>query len=95
MGPLHVCGVCRHGRGTACEPCHWGRWWGSPWDHEACEGCAETGGDQHANPAVWAFGGAPYGATNRVRGVPTWAGNRMRALPLGPSVEPPMGPWHV
>ena len=26
----------------------------------------------NANVATWAFGGPPYGATNRVRGVPKW-----------------------
>ena len=26
----------------------------------------------HADPPTGAFGGAPYGATNRVRGVPKW-----------------------
>ena len=30
------------------------------------------GGGTHANPATGTFGGAPYGATNRVRGVPKW-----------------------
>ena len=42
-----------------------------------------------------AFGGAPYGATNLVRGVPKWTGGRMRTLPLGSSVELPMGPRTV
>eukprot|EP00959_Pyramimonas_sp_CCMP1952_P341429 7152469-Pyramimonas_sp.AAC.1 len=27
--------------------------------------------------------------------MPKWAGGRMRRLPLGPSVEPPMGPRNV
>ena len=41
----------------------------SLWGHEPCEGCAEIcGGD-----ACGTFGGAPYGATTRVRDVPTWA----------------------
>ena len=44
--------------------------WNSPWDHGTCEGCAEMG-------ATWAFGGAPYGATKRGRGVLTWSGARM------------------
>ena len=30
----------------------------------------------HANTATGAFGGAPYGATNRVRGVPKWGSMR-------------------
>eukprot|EP00959_Pyramimonas_sp_CCMP1952_P460969 9480762-Pyramimonas_sp.AAC.1 len=33
---------------------------------------------RHANPAIGAFGGAPYGATRLVRGVPTWACGRQR-----------------
>ena len=41
------------------------------------------------------FGGAPYVATNRVRGVPKWGGGAMRTLQLGPSVELPMGPRTV
>eukprot|EP00959_Pyramimonas_sp_CCMP1952_P338446 7087839-Pyramimonas_sp.AAC.1 len=41
------------------------------------------------------FDGLPYGATNRVRGVPKWTGNRMRTLPVGPSVELPTGPRSV
>eukprot|EP00959_Pyramimonas_sp_CCMP1952_P293797 6144720-Pyramimonas_sp.AAC.1 len=32
-----------------------------------------------------AFGGAPLHATSRARGVPTWGGCAMGALPLGPS----------
>eukprot|EP00959_Pyramimonas_sp_CCMP1952_P023923 501437-Pyramimonas_sp.AAC.1 len=48
--------------------------------------------EPHANPATGAFSGAPYRATNRVRGVPIWEWCRMRTLPLGPSAELPMGP---
>ena len=33
-------------------------------------GVPKLSGRPHANLATWAFGGAPYGATNRVRGVP-------------------------
>ena len=47
---------------------------------------------RHANPAIGAFGGAPYGATILVRGVPKWPEAAMRTLPLAPSVELPMGP---
>eukprot|EP00959_Pyramimonas_sp_CCMP1952_P412691 8647909-Pyramimonas_sp.AAC.1 len=36
-----------------------------------------------------------YGATQRVRDVPKWGGDAMRALPLGPSVELPTGPRSV
>eukprot|EP00959_Pyramimonas_sp_CCMP1952_P139783 2925380-Pyramimonas_sp.AAC.1 len=40
----------------------------------------------HERPAVWAFGGTPYGATKRVRDVRRnkYCG-RMWTLPLGPS----------
>ena len=40
----------------------------SLWGHELCEGCAEIGVELHADPPTGAFGGAPYGATNRARG---------------------------
>ena len=50
---------------------------------------------RHANAASWAFGRAPYGATKRVRGVPKCGGYAMRAAPLGPYVELPMGPRNV
>ena len=40
------------------------------WSHEPFEGCAEMEWVPHAGPPGGAFGGAPYGATNRVRGVP-------------------------
>ena len=53
------------------------------------------GRGRNANPATEAFGGAPYGATNRVKGAPKWGGAAMRALPLWPSVELPMGPRTV
>ena len=43
-----------------------------PWGHEACEGCAEVDPRRHAGPGTGAFGGAPYGATKCVRGVPRW-----------------------
>ena len=40
------------------------------WSHDTCEGCAEMARGRHTNPATGAFGGAPYGVTKRVRGVP-------------------------
>ena len=43
------------------------------------------------DPRTGAFGGAPYRAANRVRGVPKWGGGAMRTLPFGPSVELSMG----
>ena len=77
------------------EPFHWGLRWSSPWGPETCEVCAEMSGGRHANPATGAFGGAPDGATKRVRGVLEQAGDGMRTLPLGPSVELPMRPRNV
>ena len=58
--------------------------WSSLWGHEACEGCATMGWRRHAGAATGAFGGAPNGATKRVRGVPKWGGGGMRAQPFGP-----------
>ena len=58
--------------GAVCGPCHWGLRWSSLGAHEPCEWCAEMGGGLHAACATGAFGGAPYGATDRVRGVPKW-----------------------
>ena len=88
-------GVCQNGPEYACGPCHWGLRWSSLWGYETCEGCAKVDPNTHAGPATGAFGGAPYGATKRVRGVPKWGGGGMRTLPLGPSVELPMGPRTV
>ena len=79
----------------ACERSHLGLRWSSLWGHETCEGVPKWVRWAHANAAIWAFGGAPYGATKRVRGVPKGAGGRMRALQLGPSLEIPMGPRNV
>ena len=72
----------------ACGRLHWGLRWSSLWGHETCEGCAEMGmrwaGRTHAVGATGAFGGAPDGATKRVRGAPKWGGDAMRAAQLGP-----------
>ena len=35
-------------------------------------------GGRHASPATEAFGGAPHGATKRVRGVPNWTCGEQR-----------------
>ena len=62
--------------GNSCERGPWGLRWSSLWGHKPCEGCAKMGvygwRSPHADPPPGAFGGAPYGATNRVRGVPKW-----------------------
>ena len=80
------------GGGDACERCHWGLGWSSRWGHEPCEGRAEMGmrwaGRTHVNCATGAFGGAPYGATNRVRGVPKCvAGYTIRTKTVGLSAR--------
>eukprot|EP00959_Pyramimonas_sp_CCMP1952_P144260 3020117-Pyramimonas_sp.AAC.1 len=60
--------------------------------HDSREGCADMARGRRANPAIGAFGGAPYGATIFMRGVPKWPEAAMRTLPLALSVEHPMGP---
>ena len=66
--------VCRKGVGTACGPSRWGRRWNSHWGHEVRRNAAVP----HANPPAGAVGGAPYGATSRVRGVPKWGRHRRK-----------------
>ena len=63
--------------------------------HDPREGCAEMGRGRPADATTEAFGGAPYGATKRVRGVPEWTRVIMRTQPLGPSVELPVRPRNV
>eukprot|EP00959_Pyramimonas_sp_CCMP1952_P141194 2955093-Pyramimonas_sp.AAC.1 len=46
---------------------------------------------RHANAAAGTFGGAPYGATILVRGVPKWPEAAMRTLPLGAFGGAPYG----
>eukprot|EP00959_Pyramimonas_sp_CCMP1952_P295997 6191774-Pyramimonas_sp.AAC.1 len=46
---------------------------------------------RQANPATAAFGGASFGATILVRGVPNWLEAAMQSLPLGSSVDTPLG----
>eukprot|EP00959_Pyramimonas_sp_CCMP1952_P067733 1413740-Pyramimonas_sp.AAC.1 len=82
-----------------CKHHHLGLRWGSRWSHEACEACAEICGGTHANIAIGAFGGVPYGATRRVMGctdlrvhVRWWWRKSIRTPPLGFSVELRMGP---
>ena len=41
----------------------------SLWGHEPCEGCADMGWTRSAGAASMALSGAPYGVTDRVRGV--------------------------
>eukprot|EP00959_Pyramimonas_sp_CCMP1952_P231148 4831871-Pyramimonas_sp.AAC.1 len=53
-----------------------------PTGSRTVKGCAEMTVELHANPAIGAFGGAPDGATNRVRGAPKGPWNCMRSLPL-------------
>eukprot|EP00959_Pyramimonas_sp_CCMP1952_P215930 4516429-Pyramimonas_sp.AAC.1 len=60
-----------------------------------CEECPESSVGTHANIATGAFGGAPYRATKKVRGVPNRVCGRMRTSPLGPAVERLMVPRSV
>ena len=87
MGPRNAV----PGGGDACEHRHWGLRWSSLWGHETLSWAGET----HASAASGALGGAPYGATNRLRGVPKWGVAHMRAVPLGPYVELPIVPRNV
>ena len=66
--------------------------WSTPYGgHETCEGCADMGAVMYAGPASAAFGGAPHGATKRVRGVPTWVAGAHAAAATEAS-EAPYGP---
>ena len=76
--------------------CATGTLGGAP--HEATKrvrGVPKMGRRRHASSLIGSLGGAPYEATKRVRGVPKWGGAAMRTMPLGPSVELPMGPRNV
>ena len=61
------------------------------WGHDPREGCAAIARGRYANPTAGAFGGAPYGATILVRGVPKWPEAAMRTLPLGAFGGAPYG----
>eukprot|EP00959_Pyramimonas_sp_CCMP1952_P231985 4848130-Pyramimonas_sp.AAC.1 len=49
------------GRGTACGHRYWGLRWSSLWGHATLQ----LGGENAADTASGAAGGAPYGATER------------------------------
>ena len=83
------------GARDACGRWHWGLRWSSLWGRETCEGCAKMGGGAMRALPLGPSVELPYGATNRLRGVPKKAGGRMRAVALGPSAELPMGPRNV
>eukprot|EP00959_Pyramimonas_sp_CCMP1952_P081770 1708078-Pyramimonas_sp.AAC.1 len=53
--------------------------------------CIGRVGEPHADTAIEAVGGVPYGTTKRCTG---W-GNRKRTTPLRPSVELPMEPRNI
>eukprot|EP00959_Pyramimonas_sp_CCMP1952_P114506 2394093-Pyramimonas_sp.AAC.1 len=57
-----------------------------PWATKRVRECAEIEVEPHADLATGAFDGVPCRATKRVRGVPKLGLNRMRALPMQPSV---------
>ena len=70
MGPRNaVLGVA-----DACGPPYLDLRWGSLWGYETLSWAWRT----HAAPPTWTFGGAPYGATKRVRGVPRAEARRGR-----------------
>ena len=50
----------------------------SLWGHEPCEGCADMGWTRSAGAASMALSGAPYGVTDRVKGVPRWKRGEQR-----------------
>eukprot|EP00959_Pyramimonas_sp_CCMP1952_P289086 6046040-Pyramimonas_sp.AAC.1 len=59
------------GAAGACVRWHLGLRWSSLRGHETCEGCAKWMMHRARESAgIWAYGGAPYGATKGVRGVP-------------------------
>ena len=60
--------------GPPCGRSHLGLRWGSLWGHKTSEGCARMDPSSHADATTGAFGGVPYGATKRVRGVLKWGG---------------------
>ena len=70
----NVRGVRQSEARAACGHTHWSLRWSFPRGHEPCEGCANIEffwvAGTHADAPTAAFGGAPYGATNRVRGGP-------------------------
>ena len=57
----------------SCESrsCEYRLRWSSLWGHEACEGCAEMSGGDACELCHWDLRWSSYGATKRVRGVPT------------------------
>eukprot|EP00959_Pyramimonas_sp_CCMP1952_P039952 835487-Pyramimonas_sp.AAC.1 len=66
MGPRNVSGVCQNEEVAACGHSHWGLRCSYLWSHEACEVCAIVRVWRHADAAIGALGGAPYGTTERV-----------------------------
>eukprot|EP00959_Pyramimonas_sp_CCMP1952_P047721 996189-Pyramimonas_sp.AAC.1 len=68
----------------ACGQCRWGLRWSSRWSHETLYWVGET----HADAATGAFGGTSHAPGNAVL---AWR-RRIRTVPLGPSVDFPMGP---
>ena len=55
-------------------------------------GCGRFIGKNRLDPAIEAVGGVSSGSTKRARGAPIFAGDAMRALPLGLFVEHLLGP---
>ena len=79
------------GAAVPCERSHLGIRRSSPWGHEACEGVPKWVWGAHAGGGTGAFGGAPYGATTRVRGVLNWVCVTHAGGPVGASGGAPYG----
>eukprot|EP00959_Pyramimonas_sp_CCMP1952_P221735 4635312-Pyramimonas_sp.AAC.1 len=55
-----------------------------PTGARSVRGVCQNGAAAPCELRHWALGGAPYGATKRVRDVPKWGGGAMQAALLGP-----------
>ena len=68
---------------------------GAPYmGHETCEGCAEWCAGTPREPCHWGIRWASLWDNETCEGC-VGCGYAMRTLPLGPSVELPMGPRNV
>ena len=67
-------------------------WWRALVAAKAYEGCAEMGGGEACGRSHWgAFGGAPHGATKRVREVLDWVVQRHVGATIGAFGGAPYG----
>ena len=79
----------------ACERSHWGLRWSSLWGHETCEGCAEMSAVPACERSHWGLRWSYLWGHGTCEGCAQMEGGGMRFMPLGPSVELPMGPRNV